>query len=345
MIKFVVSIAALLIGKTSAHGSMRFPSPRQSKLEPQQWFNQGCQPGCGTCSDTFGYDTCSESNGTMAPTLNDAALRTYNTENKDGDWTAIYPWRAPGFSPIFSPCGLAGGGNTYHPANGANAPDGVEQGADGRALPPIDNHVTWKAGTKQNVSWTIVANHGGGYAYRLCKKDAKQNNLTEECFQDGHLRFSGDTSWVRYFNNSGDAINTTAFKPVRVGGKHKDGGIPIRTQPPNSEWTKNPVPACAGSLGGVGEAVCNKPYQFDELVPGVFGYGPATCFTGAAGAGEHCTREQSEYWEEKFNFEIIDEVILPEDLEAGDYVMSFRWDCEQTPQVWTQCADITVTSA
>ena len=30
------------------------------------------------------------------------------------------------------------------------------------------------------VGWEIIANHGGGYSYRLCKDDQE---LTEECFQ------------------------------------------------------------------------------------------------------------------------------------------------------------------
>jgi hypothetical protein len=27
---------------------------------------------------------------------------------------------------------------------------------------------------------------------------------------------------------------------------------------------------------------------------------------------------------------------------TGSFVLSFRWDCEQTPQVWSSCADIEV---
>lgn len=44
------------------------------------------------------------------------------------------------------------------------------------------------------VAWANNANHGGGYAYRLCKADG---NVTEECFQAGHLDFVGDTSWLQ----------------------------------------------------------------------------------------------------------------------------------------------------
>jgi len=35
-------------------------------------------------------------------------------------------------------------------------------------------------------------------------------------------------------------------------------------------------------------------------------------------------------------------VKIPDALEPGEYVVSWRWDCEQTPQVWNSCADVTV---
>ena len=57
-------------------------------------------------------DTCSELGGTMEPTQADAALRTYRADSPAGDWTRRNPWRAPGFAPVFSACGLAGGGAT-----------------------------------------------------------------------------------------------------------------------------------------------------------------------------------------------------------------------------------------
>jgi len=39
---------------------------------------------------------------------------------------------------------------------------------------------------------------------------------------------------------------------------------------------------------------------------------------------------------------IIDNVIIPEDLEPGDYVVSFRWDCKCSPQVWGSCANVKI---
>jgi len=39
---------------------------------------------------------------------------------------------------------------------------------------------------------------------------------------------------------------------------------------------------------------------------------------------------------------IIDNVMVPEDLEPGDYVLSFRWDCKCSPQIWGACANIKI---
>lgn len=41
------------------------------------------------------------------------------------------------------------------------------------------------------------------------------------------------------------------------------------------------------------------------------------------------------------NTAIQDLVHVP-NLPAGEYVVGFRWDCETSSQVWTQCADINI---
>jgi hypothetical protein len=43
--------------------------------------------------------------------------------------------------------------------------------------------------------------------------------------------------------------------------------------------------------------------------------------------------------------EMVDQLKLPSSLEPGAYQVSWRWDCEQTPQVWNSCADVTITAA
>ena len=43
-----------------------------------------------------------------------------------------------------------------------------------------------------------------------------------------------------------------------------------------------------------------------------------------------------------FMFSMVDKLKVPDSLVPGTYVLSWRWDCEQTPQVWNSCADINI---
>ena len=42
------------------------------------------------------------------------------------------------------------------------------------------------------------------------------------------------------------------------------------------------------------------------------------------------------------DFNIVDEVAIPNSLTPGNYLVSWRWDCEQTTQIWQNCADVKV---
>jgi len=53
--------------------------------------------------------------------------------------------------------------------------------------------------------------------------------------------------------------------------------------------------------------------------------------------------ELFKFLSERFAFNLIDRVQIPADIAPGEYVLSFRWDCEQTPQIWQNCADVTIT--
>ena len=41
-------------------------------------------------------------------------------------------------------------------------------------------------------------------------------------------------------------------------------------------------------------------------------------------------------------YSIEDSIVIPSNIPAGDYVLGWRWDCEQTTQIWANCADITI---
>ena len=234
------------------------------------------------------------------------------------------PWRSPGAAPVFSPCGVAGG----------NEPGskivGYPPGFRGEDLPSNPGMVSWEAGSTQEVSWSLFANHGGGYSYRICPKS---ENLTEACFQHRPLQLVGDSSWIQF---SDDRKNRSIITAMRT----TNG-----TFPPGSQWTRNPIPACGGYPGGaagvVHEGACKKS-QFPPVLshviapdarfaplPGLYGFGPGSA--PIIGHGDHV-----KFWQERFNFNIVDQVKVP-NLPEGDYVVGFRYDCEQTPQVWNNC--------
>merc|ERR1719410_1045629 len=98
-----------------------------------------------------------------------------------------------------------------------------------------------EAGGKLDANFVIQANHGGGYAYRLCKvpEDGDMTKLTEECFQDGHLDFASDESWIQWGPDKKDSVK---FKATRS----TEG-----TFPEGSVWTKDPIPVCADPAGGI----------------------------------------------------------------------------------------------
>ena len=37
---------------------------------------------------------------------------------------------------------------------------------------------------------------------------------------------------------------------------------------------------------------------------------------------------------------VLDVVRIPKDLPPGDYILGWRYDCEATAQVWSNCADV-----
>jgi len=331
------------------------------------WFNQGCQPGCSKCTDRAGMavmvsaegvwnDTCSEVNGTQAPTVKDARLRTYRDTSEHGDWTWRHPWRSPGFAPVFSPCGLAGGGATpgdwlseslqEHIVAGAVTPPFIRRGFDARDVPDSPKAI-WARGSVQEVAWSIFLNKGGGYAYRLCPRS--EGRLTEECFERHHLEYASAISWIQRGKNRASRTPINASR------------ISEGTHPHGSTWTKNPIPPCAHADGSpVHEPPACPSTMFKPALPDLYGDGPGSCVQWAIHGpveGYHtlydsfgnavykapCTKEEGLALAKRFQFSIFDEVVVPPSLTPGEYTLSFRLDAELTPQVWAQCSDIKIT--
>ena len=110
--------------------------------------------------------------------------------------------------------------------------------------------------------------------------------VTEECFQEGHLKFDGPDTWLLLLSKT-RAVEVLAT--IKQTARRTTEG----TTPQGSEWATFVVP------------------NDEEFLP-EDGWG------------------------------IKDLVQVPESLEPGRYVLSFRWDTQNTPQVWNTCANIEI---
>ena len=89
-------------------------------------------------------------------------------------------------------------------------------GQKGSMLPPLPSgsQATWKAGRAYEVGWTVAANHGGGYSYRMAPADGP---LSEETFGklaldfvgNSTLRWDGDRSTDHVFNTTDKGWETS----------------------------------------------------------------------------------------------------------------------------------------
>lgn len=367
-----------LLIAVEGHGGLTFPVPRNNyhNVNPMNWtkdgtsggnyhsggpcaggeclwFSEGCYHGCEACSSEmptngnyYGKPNC---NSTAEPTLPDEFV-TWNIPDKStgvrpskfGDWTKFHPWRAPGRAPVSDPCGVAGA-YKESTGGGGQTPIGAKQGDKGSEL-PVGVVTNWKAGGVEEVGFMLGANHGGGYLYSVCPKSEP---LTERCLQAHPLSFVGSNHTVRYLDGRPDI--QIAARDVNVG-----------TWPAGSVWRLNPVPACNCDKGfacsdadpamnkNCTEEVekCSTAAYANDGSPIPQGF---PCPTGTQfpvpfpyGYGQQVWNlvpgEQSgpaaDVWV------IVDKVTAP--TAPGDYVLRWRWDVEQNPQIWTHCADIHV---
>jgi hypothetical protein len=255
-------------------------------------------------------------------------------QSKHGDFTKYNPWRAPGKAPVVDSCGVASG---YKPgasgSKGAEIPAGYEMFSKGSEVLPEIETTYWRAGGTAVVGWAIAAQHGGGYAYRLCPKNEKP---TEACFQAHHLTFANSNTSIRYDDGSRDdyKIATTDF-----------------FSPEGQQWRRNPIPGCACDVG----LSCGRKGKDDNRnhhghLEGYVDFTPYAQHASPTADCPHGTMFEPG-WGEGTNpgflvgspkpWSIIDEVHVPN--QPGEYILSWRWDCEETAQVWSSCADITIT--
>ena len=165
------------------------------------WFSVGCSIGCDACdggaqggANPNYKDRCPGVNpDKKTATVNNPLHRTVNRDAAAGsaaDWSRFNPWRAPGSAPVYDPCGRASGGPHATGGHGEFTNTSFAHiGMLGSALPKFPSGAVWKAGAVVETMWSLRANHGGGYQYRLCKADDPLG-LVEDCFIKHPLPFT-----------------------------------------------------------------------------------------------------------------------------------------------------------
>jgi len=281
------------------------------------WFSVGCTIGCDTCDggDKGGAnpnmkDRCGSG---MNATINNPLHRTINRDAVAGskdDWTRFNPWRAPGSAPVYDACGRASGGPHTTPGHGEFTNTSYAKIGDlGSKLPKMPSGANWKRGSIVETMWSIRANHGGGYQYRLCPLNS---DLSEACFQKTPLSFARNSK-LMLGNGTIITLNSTF--------------ISEGTLPEGSMWQMNPLPGYVSVEDN--SFKCCKVW-FDPPCDDPAAENPERLGQGNC-SGEWITKVTT-----------YDYLQVPENLEPGEYVLSFRWDCESSAQVWQSCADITI---
>jgi len=325
--------AATLVG-VSGHGHMTLPP---STRIPGANLLTG-----GSCTD----GQCNWFTNNIQITGPETLPEQFRTVTNGGspDVFAGSPWRSPGTAVVYgSGCGVAGGGPDRY-ANGGNAPPGIDQNTDGYHGLSKQKPTTYQIGSEMEVAWAISANHGGGYHYRLCKVS---DGISEECFQKTPLKFSGTNSYI--LHSDGSVVNAFPRRLVTEG-----------TFPAGSEWAMDPVPGC--KICEDAQSHCGDPMDpvpqdqqggksSDPWNSQVECYG-LCCGAGSSKAHGACEAGtefyeplsgKSGFGKDVPEWSIADKVIIPADLEEGEYVLGWRWDCEESTQVWQNCADIYLT--
>jgi len=310
--ELLVLIGSLGLQLANGHGHMYNPTPWYATSDCSSPYPGDCSFELRVPSNCTGNNCRSDigknaffTNYTFVPgeaTLPEKMYDDWFPEWKRKTWgVGLHPWNAPGSAPVYgNGCGV-NGGNPF----GCNQADdvfgrccGAFGGCGGYSggKPALDHYQDGLFGSPKKTTWTrgklaevysySNAYHRGGYAYRLCRVQQEEYwNVTEECFQQGHLNFAGKNTWV-YWHPVKEYFFPDGWLPLDLVTTR------IGTTPPGSEWAKMNLPKVA------------EPHL------------------------------------DRWAFKNLVEV--PDSLIPGEYVLSFRYDCQESPQVWNACANIKI---
>lgn len=291
------------------------------------WFSQGCSVDCPRCLGTTAHSNVSLCGKNDALPTIPAHARTMF-----GDSYSFNPWMRPGSAPIEDPCGMAGGTSPANSGPGdavfGSTPLASMGDLGSRTLPYSPSGVEWVAGEWVEVKWGMRFNHGGGYQYRLCPG----LNATEACFKSHPMAFEPSGQQLEWLN----------------GTRYLIPGVFVKVD--GATWARNPIPRINFDSSSSGQAANATGCWPDPTTGGATGpacrqfappcpqddgwFADPSVGTDKSGQGA-CSGD----WTHGL---VVDLVQVPPEFPPGPAVLGWRWDCEETTQVWANCADVLV---
>lgn len=315
-----IVLAASALCQVSAHGVLNKPLPRNNHKRvslktaaaagdcsntggAKYWFSNGCWNGCTKC-----YPDSLPDHADRPPTDHpgppaDCPNHVEPTLNETFRTINIKQAIIKDDFTKYHPWRSPGIAPTMHPCSAHKLiTSGGWRDFNKKQGKPMAH---WKAGKLASVGVSIAANHGGGYQYRLCPSDFA---LESSCFEAMVLPFAHTHSELMHWEGG----KTGDFKNYTI------QAVDVRTGvfPPHSTWRRNPIPdrhdpQFPNPIDGNGKTIA---WAVGHLI-------------GGKGSLHR-------------NFQIKDYLQVP--LVAGTWLLQWRWDSEQTAQVWQHCADIVI---
>jgi hypothetical protein len=200
---------------------------------------------------------------------------------------------------VYDACGMAGGSPSWTPTQLSFVPtaNNVQGDLGSKVLPPRPTGIVWRAGADVEAKWSVRANHGGGYSYRLCPRSSP---LTEDCMQNNPIPFAGKM-----------ALEWANGTRISIEGRYLVSG----TQPEGSMWAMMPLPfkPCFPDLN-----------QSDPLNEGCSFQPPCRekKYAANGGFGQFNGDCSGRF---PVSVSIVDTLRVPKGLPPGEYVLGFRY--------------------
>lgn len=224
-----------------------------------------------------------------------------------------------------------------------------------------DHAIDWIAGFTDPEARTISAKAGQSLVFEWAGnnhnvyKMVDANSLSGSCdFTDAVQQGTGNSGPVLVQIPKDAAVGSQLFFACQVGSHCKGGQhltVTITDQDVSMTKSKSMSSTDKDKKGGMSEDPCyaQKDKTTCEAESGCewFDGKGGVCWNPSAqskskndkgaskadfsGAG---TEDYAAAWV------VVDKLVAP--AEPGNYLLQWRWDNEQTPQIWTTCADITV---